>query len=72
MNKYYFSFGSSKQFPYQGGYLVVHARDKIGAIAKYREHYPDVNDNLINCAFIYSEEEWTNISEKGKCHEIIH
>lgn len=56
--KYYFTFGSSEQFPYQYGYLIVCADSKSEAVGKYRAKYPDVNEGIVNCSFIYSQEEW--------------
>ena len=57
-NKYYFTFGSSSQFPYQNGYIVVIAEDRHDAVTKYRVKYPDHTEDTINCSEIYSEEEW--------------
>lgn len=72
MENFYFTFGSSLQFPFQGGYLIVVANNVKDAIAKYREKYPDVHENCVNCAFIYNEEEWNSLSRKSNiCHEII-
>lgn len=79
MEKFYFTFGSSSQFPYHGGYLIVKADDRNDAIEKYRKKYPDVNENTVNCAFIYSEKEWNNFLEwceylsigRETCHEVI-
>lgn len=72
MANYYFSFGSSDRFPFQGGYLIVKANNKKEALEKYREKYPDRNPNCINCSFYYTEEQWNHIKvDMGKCHEII-
>lgn len=56
--KYYFTFGSHEQFPYQNTYLTVEAPSRALAIKEYRKHYPDVNRDIVNCAFIYNEQEW--------------
>jgi len=60
MEQFYFTFGSSKQFPYQNGYLVVEARNMNDAFRTFREKYPDVNEGCVNCAFVYSKAEWVN------------
>ncbi len=55
---YYFTFGSSKQFPFQNGYIVVKANDVTQAIALFRVYYPDKNKEIINCSDFYSEDKW--------------
>lgn len=73
--KFYFTFGSNPQFPYQNGHLVVYAENVDIAIKKYRHKYPDIHKNTVNCAFIYSEEEWNKTDEtirhRSICHKII-
>lgn len=58
MSKYYFTFGSNPQFPYQCTYLVVIAGNKKEAVRKFQQKYPNRHTNVINCSFVYSEEEW--------------
>ena len=55
---YYFTFGSSKQFPFQNGYIIVEANDIKQAIALFRAYYPDRNEQIVNCSDFYSEDEW--------------
>lgn len=55
---FYFTFGSWKGFPFQNGYILVRALDEADAVATFRQHYPDVHQNTVNCSFIYSEQEW--------------
>ncbi len=52
--KFYFTFGSSKNFPYQNTYLVVIARNKSDACKGFRMKYPDRDPNRpsINCSGI--------------------
>lgn len=72
LHNFYFTFGSNPDFPYPGGYLIVKAFDLNAAIEKYRAMYPDVNENVVNCAFFYSENEWKRINASvGECWEII-
>lgn len=61
---FYFTFGSSEEFPYQGGYLVVKAFDMRDAFQKFRDRYPDKTPDTLNCAFYYSEEEWEKAGMK--------
>ena len=65
MNKFYFTFGSNSQFPYQNTYLVVIADSEREAVQKFRAKYPDRHDGIVNCSFIYSEDEWEgNLNQK--------
>lgn len=76
---YYFSFGTNECFPYQGGYVLVKAHSKQEAVEKYRKKYPDVEEGIINCAFIYNQFRWDEAHEKMPeyiqrkeiCHEVI-
>lgn len=50
-----FTFGTSRQFPYQRGYVIINAKSQEDAIAEFRLRYPNpVHPNLVNCAFWYS------------------
>ena len=70
--RFYFTYGSNPIFPFCGGYVIVKAGSLKEAIEKYRKEYPDVHDNLINCAFYYSESEWQKIEvPMGECHRIL-
>ena len=61
MNNYYFTFGTAKHFPFGiNDYVLVTADNQFAAENKFREVHPDAHENLINCAFIYSEREWGN------------
>ena len=42
---FFFTFGTAKQFPYQGGYLIVRARNQAEAIQRFRRSYPDINES---------------------------
>lgn len=63
MEKFYFTFGSSRQFPYQNTYLVVAASDYRDAVQEFRKKYPDITPACMNCSDCYSDEEW---KEAGK------
>lgn len=71
---FFFTFGTAEQFPYQGGYLIVRARNQTEAVQIFRRSYPDINENTVNCAFIYNEWGWidkNNCCTDSICHEII-
>lgn len=53
---WYFTFGSSKQFPYKDAYMIVMAASEKEAVRKYREVYPDVTEGTVNCSFWYPED----------------
>lgn len=57
-NKCYFTFGTSNTFPYQEAYLIVLAQDINEATYKFRQKYSDNTPGIINCAFVYTEEQW--------------
>ena len=69
MSKYYFTFGSDPKFPYQRGWVEVEAKTRNQACNVFRAYFPDRHENCINCAFIYSEEEWqkTKMSKGDYC-----
>ncbi|MCM1178645.1 MAG: hypothetical protein NC347_00170 [Clostridium sp.] len=61
MEKYYFTFGSWKKFPYQNTYLVVVASSYRDAVKEFRKKHPDVNPGCMNCSDCYSEEQWKEV-----------
>ena len=66
MNKYYFTFGSDERYPFQNGHLIVEANDINDAIKCFQKHYPNrPNSDTINCAFYYSEKQWSNVLKRG-------
>lgn len=69
---YFFSFGSAEYFPYQGGYVIVKARNRYEATEKFRKKFPDYQPGYLNCSFVYDENEWDETTMKNSvCHEII-
>lgn len=58
MSNFYFTFGSSKDFPYQNTYLIVKATDIDSALKGYRKKYPDKNTGIVNCSMYYTQREW--------------
>ena len=72
LKNFYFIFGSDPVFPYCGRYLIVKAKSWTEARKKYREKYPDLHKNCLNCAFFYTQSQWDEIRcNMGICHEII-
>lgn len=75
-NKFYFTFGTWKQYPYtRGQYLVVIASDEHDAAMKFKKKYPHPYDEMVlNCAAYYSEKEWNESVSKyytGEPVEVI-
>ena len=69
MQKVYFTFGSSKLFPYQNGYMVALGEDIADAIETFREKYPDRSCGCVNCSSIYDETEWERMKKYYKDEE---
>lgn len=64
-NNYYFTFGSDSRFPLGiEEYVEVHADTTEQAVKKFQVYFPNrEGSDLVNCAFIYSENTW-----KGKVY----
>lgn len=77
MAEFYFTFGSSKQFPYHGGWVKVMADNIYDAREKFKAHYPNRTPGSLNCADNYNSGQFwaTGLQETGnlgaKCHEVI-
>ena len=76
MQKFYFTFGSSPTFPFENGWIIINADCKNDACKYFMNLYPNPrNPDIINCAFIYSEDEFkdTIMYENGNlgagCHK---
>lgn len=75
-NKYYFTFGNDKDYPYQGGWVEVYAANLQKAQHKFRAQFPDRTKGVLNCADFYTEEHFLKSGMRkdnlGKrCHEVI-
>ena len=71
-----FSFGTSEQFPFQGGYIIINAPNKIAAVEEFRRLYPDVHPGILNCSDVYTNPNLIkNFKESGNlgagCHLYI-
>lgn len=76
MHKYYFTFGTSEQFPFCGGWVDVIAPSRSAAVRTFREKYPDVNEGIVNCAGIYTSDQFSRLEMANGnlgagCHEIL-
>jgi hypothetical protein len=60
LEKYYFTFGSDEQFPYQNGWVEVHAENMQEACELFRQKYPDRIPGILNCSSVYTDKEWTD------------
>ena len=76
MQRFFYTFGSDKKFPYQKGWVEVRAADREESHEKFRARFPDRNPDCINCSFCYTEEQWRKMDPENtwqgyRCHEII-
>lgn len=64
--KFYFTFGTAKQYPYTiGQYLIVKAQDIREAAEKFKKKYPNpYDDTVLNCADYYGQKEWDEFIKK--------
>ena len=63
MSDFYFTFGSAAQFPYDRDEFVevTNAPTEKAARKAFRTVYPDVHEDTLNCAFVYSKDEFEPI-----------
>lgn len=80
METFYFTYGTDKGFPFQGGWTEVHAADRNQAVALFRREHPDRSPGLVNCSSIYTEKHFQDkvlpLYKDGDafwsvCHECI-
>lgn len=76
MERFYFTFGTSEQFPHRGGWVEVIAPDRHAAIRTFRAKYPDIHEGIVNCADIYDEaqfkrSEMAHGNLGAACHEVL-
>lgn len=77
MERFYFTFGTSQQFPYRGGWIEVHAPDYHAAVKTFRKKFPDINEGIVNCSDIYTatqfeKSEMIDGNLGAFCHEVLH
>ena len=77
MERVYFTYGTSG-YPFCGGWTVVKAESMEMACSLFRVHHPDKISGLLNCADVYTEEQFlkTEMPKTGNfgefCHERIY
>ena len=77
LKSFYYTYGSYEGYPFQGGWSVVRAEDRAKADALFRKQHPDRTPGTLNCADVYTWEEFmlTGMSMNGNrgvgCREII-
>lgn len=76
--KYYFTYGSDDQFPFQSGWTEVKAESYDEAVEAFQAFHPNrPGSDFINCAGIYGEESFSRkrMAKEGnfgsKCVERI-
>lgn len=67
LEAFYFTFGSSEDFPYQNAYLIVMSENLETAIDTFNRNYPPrrEEEKTINCSFYYKQEEWDAVKKNG-------
>lgn len=79
LSAYYFTYGSDKSFPYQSGWTMVLAQNRLAAVAAFDVYHPRSESayGCVNCADIYEAEEFeaTKMYHQGNrggfCQEVI-
>ncbi len=68
IKNFYFTFGSDEDFPYQNGFIVIRAKSEVDAYAEFRTMFPDRNPGVLNCSFVYTEDEWHTATDNRKVY----
>ena len=64
MSKFYFTFGSHSQYPYQNGYIIIEADSLTQATEYFKILFPNPDKPyLLRCAFYYNEKQWEKATE---------
>ena len=77
LNTYYFTYGTSESYPYQGGWTEVKAPTLAAAKNIFRAVHPDRTRGILNCADFYDEdtfkktEMWSEGNFGERCVENI-
>lgn len=68
LERFTFTFGTDSRFPYREGWVEVLASDAREAADKFRARFPDRpgSEGILNCAFVYSSEEWARIGPEAQ------
>lgn len=68
LERFIFTFGTDRRFPYLGGWVEVLATDAKEAADKFRARFPDRpgSPGVLNCAFVYDSERWAQLGPEGQ------
>ncbi len=73
MENFYFTYGTSSDFPFFCGWTTIKAESREMAAEAFRKVHPNPKDpSTLNCAFMYSEEEFRNSSMGRKNSNMGH
>ena len=62
MAKYYYTYGTDGEYPFIGGWTEVEAVSRQAANRLFRMVHPDKTPGILNCAFVYTEEQFKQTS----------
>lgn len=77
LKSFYYTYGTYFGYPFRGGWTVVRAENRVQADRLFRQHHKDATPGVLNCAFVYTWEEFvaTGMAQNGcygiGCREII-
>ena len=78
VNSYFYTFGSDPAFPYQHGWVGIHAASREDADYKVRARFPDRpgHEGIMNYSFCYDENRWAAMDPENtwtgwRCYEVI-
>lgn len=60
---FFYTFGTSESFPFQKGWIEVHAMTLEESNGLFRHHFPDKTPGILNCSSIYAKETFRNLSD---------
>lgn len=64
MEKFYFTYGTDRGYPFRGGWTIIHAPNIESAINIFQAIHPNrYGSNCLNCADYYTAERF----EKTEC-----
>lgn len=67
MHRFFYTFGTDPAYPYgENDFVEIRAKTELEADEKYRESIPNrPGSNLLNCAFVYTEDKWIGDGKNG-------
>lgn len=78
LKKFYFTYGTSKSYPFRGGWTLIYAPNISAAAQIFKAYHPCLGEsNLLNCCDYYTAEyfEKSSMYKDGNlgafCHEVI-